>query len=365
MPEIAPHEPTQTVLLHDHMDASETLLPVLPHLFRLSGREFPFDRENYAEEVAALFRNAQVDIVKIFSNTTGVMQSPETITLAAEAYVLGRARQGFEYCEATIAPQYHVPLPSGRKHFPDLFRKNRKQAEAGIREVVKALTKGFKLGEAAYPNFEANFLFTFGREIDPDTAVFLIETAADCDRSYLAGVGLVCDEAAYPPERHKTAFALAKKFGFKISIHAGEWVHRGREKPCWERDKPKLLRNIKTAIFDLGADRIGHAIPLAYDEKLMEYVVQNRIGVEFCPGSNLASGLIPNTGHLKIRELLQAGVLCSINPDDDLFLPDYFETMELCDKEYHFTAAELEQFNRNAWLTRFSKRKHKLPTVWD
>lgn len=349
MPKSEHLKPTQTVLLHDHLDGSYPLMAVLPELFRLSGKEYPF-RGNLKEQhaaVKAIFANPQIDIVERFSNTTGVMQSRETLTLAAEAYTRVRAEQGFLYCEATVAPQYHT--------------------FAGLKEqeVVAALIEGIKRGEERYPEIEVNLLFTVGREVAPEEGMRLAECAAECDRNYVVGIGLVCDEAAHPPEKHISMFKRAKELGFKTTAHAGEWVNVPPAEPDPERDRDKLLKNIATAVMDLGVNRVGHAIPLAYSMDLMKLVEQWKIGVELCPGSNLTSGLIPNTGYIRIRELLQAGVLCSINPDDDLFLPDYFETMELCNKEYAFTAAELEEFNRNAWLTRFGKRKHKLPTIWD
>src|SRR3989344_3763757 len=96
------------VLLHDHLDGSRALIGILPELFKLSGKPCPFNLDNMAVEVQALFKAPQVDIVSKFSNTTGLMQSRETLRLAAETYVKFRARQGFRYCEATIAPQYHV-----------------------------------------------------------------------------------------------------------------------------------------------------------------------------------------------------------------------------------------------------------------
>ena len=170
----------------------------------------------------------------------------------------------------------------------------------------------------------------------------------------MAGIGLACDEASHPPEKHVKMFARAKELGFKTTCHAGEWVSG---KPDCGRDERALLANIRTAIFELEVDRIGHAIPLARDSELMAHVVRYGIGVEGCPGSNVASKLIPNTRHLRIRELLDAGVLYSLNPDDDLFLPSLAETFTLCDAEYNFTEDEKTKLRMNPWKSRFGSRK--------
>ena len=99
----------QTATLHDHLDGSRPLLDILPELHRLSGIEYRFNpARDHFEQVQRWFKDPQIDIVKKFGVTTGVMQTPETLRLAAKTYVLYRAQQGLKYCEATIAPQYHV-----------------------------------------------------------------------------------------------------------------------------------------------------------------------------------------------------------------------------------------------------------------
>ena len=91
----------------------------------------------------------------------------------------------------------------------------------------------------------------------------------------------------------------------------------------------------------------------------IDLVVQR---LEGCPGSNLWSGLIPDTRYLKIKELLALDVNYSLNSDDDLFMPELDEVFNICDKEYHFTEEEKLKLLRNPWLSRFGNRKeHKIP----
>ena len=284
------------------------------------------------------------------------MQSVETIILAAKTYVQVRARQGFKYCEATIAPQYHV--------FGGLSEK----------EVVQAFIEGIKQGEKEFPDVEVNLLFTVGREVEPERGIELVEIAGQCDRSFVVGVGLVCDEATHPPAKHEPMFKRAKQLGFKTTCHAGEWCHlplpfREGKKEIeiteWKKYQRALLDNIYVAVFQIKADRIGHAIPLAYDPvifrgQLLETIIEMGIGIEGCPGSNLSSGLIPHTKYLCIKELLKAGVVYSLNPDDDLFMPDMNEVFHMCNDEYGFTEKEKRQLLFNPWLSRFGNRKeHK------
>ncbi len=328
----------QKVLLHDHLSGSRPMMKILKKLHELNGKPYPFvgTLADQHEQVKALFQNAQIDIVKKFSNTTGVLQTREALILAASTYVRERAKEGFEYCEMTIATQYLTSRGLTSK------------------QVIEALIEGIKLGEADYPAMETNILFTVGREIDADAAMKLVNEANECDYNYVVGIGLVCDEAAHPPQKHIKMFQRAKKLGFKTTAHAGEWVST---RPDYERDRIDLLRNILTALIDLKVDRIGHAIALAHDSAVVEYVAKHRIGIEGCPCSNLSSGLIPNTKCLEIRQLLERGVRYSLNPDDDLFMPSLDETFAICNAEYNFTEEEMTQLRRNAWASRFGRRK--------
>ncbi len=112
----------------------------------------------------------------------------------------------------------------------------------------------------------------------------------------------------------------------------------------------------------LEVDRLDHAVPLPYDHsifrgELLRTVIEKNIGVAGAPGSNLSSKLIPNMRYLRIRDLLKSGVIYSLNPDDDLFMPDLNEVFQMCDNEYCFTEKEKEQLLRNPWLSRFGHRK--------
>lgn len=349
----------QTALLHDHLDGSRPLLNIMPELARLSGEKYRFDPNNdHHYQVKKWFENPQIDIVKKFSVTTGVMQTPETLRLASRTYVRHRALQGLKYCEATIAPQYHV--------FKGLTEK----------EVIQALIEGIKEAEKDFPDVEVNLIASVGREVSPEEGVRLVEAFADCDRNFVVGIGLVCDEAQNPPEKHEPMFRRAKELGFKRTCHAGEWCDmpmffQGRHfnLEIWKTYTAKLLWNVYTAVFMLEVDRLDHAIPLAYDNtfargELWQKVVEKNIGVTGCPSSYLFSKLIPNLKYLRIRDLLNSGVLYSLNPDDDLFMPDLDGVFEMCNNEYQFSPEEKRKLLANPWLSKFGNRKqHEIPFI--
>ncbi len=67
-----------------------------------------------------------------------------------------------------------------------------------------------------------------------------------------------------------------------------------------------------------------------------------------CPLSNLALNHIKHIKQLKIDELLDAEVWLTLNPDDDLFLPDMKKVVEECTFWYCFRRKHCAQLEANA-----------------
>jgi|SRR3989344_1860696 len=332
-------------ILHDHLDGSRPLLNVLPQLWKLThkdNRPYPFDlQRNHLDQVRRWFGNPlKGDIVSKFSLTTGVMQSRVNLHLATRAYVEERAKQGFKYCEITIAPQYHT--------YSGLSEK----------QVVEALISGIVAEEYLYPNIEVNLLLAVGREVDPAEAVRLINVFSECDRNYVVGVTLVCDEAKHPPEKHLPMYRRAKELGLKTAGHVAEWVHNPDiQNADLKRDLPQLIKNARTALIDLGIDRAEHLRILGHSAELMDLVAERNIGIAMCPSSYLNTELIADVKTLRIDRLLDANLRVSLHPDDDLFMEDMFEMFDRCDKAYKFTDEQKIKLRLNAWKSRFGNRK--------
>lgn len=332
---------------HLHLDGSEGLIPIFYDLHRLSRKPFMLNPwQSLKPQITKLFNDPHKGIVEVFKTTTDIIQNPVTLFLASEQAVIYYARKGLKYVELTIAPQY---LTRG----DGIWKKG-----LTVKEAIEIMIEGIKSGEEKARlekcEIEANLVITIGREITPEEAIRIVEIAGESDRAYVVGIGLVCDEACHPPEKHISMFRRAKKLGFKTTCHAGEWVSIP---PDFQRDLPMLLKNIRTAIVELNVDRIGHATALAYDQELVKLVVDRNIGIEGCPLSNFVCKVVPDLKSLKIRELLEAGVLYSLNPDDDIFMPDLDETFQLCNDVYRFSEEEKQLMRLNAWKTRFGHRK--------
>ncbi len=315
-------------LLHDHVDGSAALVGIIEELYGMAGKPVPFPS---LSAWRAFFRDPYEDIVKRFNTVTGVLQSAEALKLAGFAYGRHRAAEGYSYVEAKFAPQYHV--------FGGL----------SLTDAVAAMYDGLKRADAA-GGIWILLVVCIGRVADADTGVAIARIALDYDGE--VALDLVCDEANHPPEKHRRAFDLTYGTKVKRDCHTGEWV--SKEPAATYRRR--LLENVRTSVHVLRSDGLGHAIPLIDDPELVRFVAANGIRVSGCPASYVHSGLIKDQRELGIDRLLDSGVIYTINPDDDLFLPPMDEVIASCDAAYGFTAEQAAQLERNVRLGAFAAR---------
>ena len=342
----APYWP-QTALLHDHGDGAKPIGNKIAQLRVMAGMKSD-PGIDYVKIYRDRFLNVHINIIEAFSHINKLLQNWDALYLAAYNHTVVRARQGFRYDEVMFAPQYHC--------FGGLTPK----------EVMEALVAGIKKAEEDYPEMEANLLFAIGRELKQRKAIKLLKVFERCDRNYVVGANIVCDENKFPPERHRKTIEYADSAEINIEVHVSEWVRRPKQAPDFQRDLPMLIKNLRVVLglfkkFKSKAKRrIGHGVALPYDEESMNFVIDEQIGVTGCPGSNLQGRNIPDLRTLRIGEMLDRGVIWSMNPDDDFFQPNLNEVFQMCNDEYRFTEEEKLQLLRNPWLSRFGNRKeHK------
>jgi len=103
---------------------------------------------------------------------------------------------------------------------------------------------------------------------------------------------------------YATPFRLAAELGLGRTVHAGE----GR--PPSE---------IRTAIVELGAQRIGHGTTLFDDPELAELVCERGVVIEACLTSNLHTGAIRAIADHPLPGWLAAGVRACLCTDNTLF----------------------------------------------
>ncbi|RZF93371.1 adenosine deaminase [Pseudoalteromonas sp. N1230-9] len=165
--------------------------------------------------------------------------------------------------------------------------------------VVEAVVDGIKSACQGAPikvNLIGIMSRTYGTKICQQELDALLAFKND-----LVAVDLAGDEMGFPGELFVGHFKQVHNAYLAATIHAGE--ARGSES-IWQ------------AINELGATRIGHGVKAIEDAKLMDYLRDNRIGIESCLTSNIQTSTVAELATHPLKTFLDHGILASINTDD-------------------------------------------------
>jgi adenosine deaminase len=206
----------------------------------------------------------------------------------------------------------------------------------GADEDVLAMALDALAAASERTGVAAAFMLAGDRTQPPEEAVVQARIAAKYVGRGIAAFGLANDEAPWPPEPFVESFAIAREAGLLSTPHAGELA--GPE-------------SVRGAIDVLGAHRIQHGVRAFEDPALVERLAAEEICLDVCPTSNILLSVIPDLESHPLRQLLDAGVRCSINADDPLlFGPGLLEEYQLCRTELALSDDHLAQAARSSLL---------------
>ena len=196
-------------------------------------------------------------------------------------------------------------------------------------------------------------ILSFLRHLSEQSA---LETLAQATPYYsmITAVGLDSSELGNPPSKFERVFAQSKALGFKLVAHAGE---EGPPEYVWE------------AIRLLNVNRIDHGVRSSEDPLLMEYLKTHQLPLTVCPLSNLKLCVVDDLAKHNILELLNDGLMVTVNSDDPSYFGGYLQenveaiantlpiTKEAIVKLMNnsFSASFLPETQKQKWLQQIEK----------
>ena len=209
-----------------------------------------------------------------------------------------------------------------------------------MEDSVVAVLEGLRRGQRDF-KVRCGLILCCYRSITPQQNIDTVNLAYKYRDRGVIGIDLAGDELHYPATPHAEAFALARKLEIPITIHAGEG------------GKPE---NIREAVFDHGATRIGHGIALQRDAELLKRVRDQGTVFEICLTSNLQTCSVPSAQQHPFKKFFDEKVRVTLNTDDpaisDITLTDEFE---LAEHEYKLTAAQIRELLATAANAAFAE----------
>ncbi len=274
--------------LHLHIEGS--LEPDL--MFKLAKRNnivIPF--KNVREVRKAYNFNNLQSFLDIYYKASEVLIKEKDFFDLTWAYILQCKDNNIVHTEIFFDPQAHTNR--GVKF------------DFVINGIYKALFKAKKeLG------ISSKIIMCFLRHLDEDSAFETLEQAL-AHKDKIIGVGLDSSEIGNPPSKFQRVFKLAIKESFITVAHAGE---EGPPEYIWE------------ALDCLKVSRIDHGVRCLEDEKLVKKLRDEQIPLTVCPLSNIKLCIFENLQNHNLKQLMNKGLLTTINSDDPAYFGGYLNT---------------------------------------
>lgn len=211
-----------------------------------------------------------------------LIRTPEDVRLLTYEVARDMARQNIRYAELTVTPFSSTRRGIPEQGFMEAIEDARKAAERELGVVLR-------------------WCFDIPGEAGLAAAEETTRLAVDLRPEGLVSFGLGGPEIGVDRPQFKPYFDRAIAEGLHSVPHAGETTG---PQTVWD------------ALTELRAERIGHGTSSVADPKLLDHLAERRIALEVCPTSNIATRAVKDIEQHPVREMVQAGVLVTINSDD-------------------------------------------------
>jgi len=317
--------------LHLHIEGS--FEPEL--MFEIAKRnnvEIPY---NSVDEVKAAyaFDNLQ-DFLDIYYAGAGALMVEQDFYDLTWAYLEKVNSQNVVHTEIMFDPQTHT--------------------DRGIpfRTVIIGISNALRDAESKF-GMTTRLIMSFLRHLSEEEAFETLEHAIPF-KKLIAAVGLDSSEVGNPPSKFQQVFAKAAEEGFLTVAHAGE---EGPADYVWE------------ALDLLNVSRVDHGNRSLDDEGLVLELVDRKMPLTVCPLSKLKLTVVSDLKDHPLREMLQKGLLATVNSDDPAYFGGYMNAnyIEVAEA-LKLSKEEICQLAKNAFEASFldeNKKKALIARVDD
>ena len=316
--------------LHRHLDGNVRLATILD-LGREHNLPLPaWDLEGLRPHVQVTVPQPGVmAFIAKFEWLTVAMVNYDACRRIAYENVEDAKREGMDYIELRFSPWFMVA-----RSMATIMAEDHSLDPAGVTEAV---VEGIQAGRRDF-SMKVNLIGILSRTYGPVTAAQELR-ALSSQREHIVALDLAGDEVNFPGELFREHFRTARDNGWHVTVHAGESA--GAES-IWQ------------AIRELGAERIGHALRAVDDPTLMDYMAEQRIGVESCLTSNVQTSCVPDYPSHPLKTFLEHGIHATINSDDPgISGIDLHHEYEVAAPNAGLTQAQIRQAQANALETAF------------
>jgi len=272
------------VELHRHLEGSLRLTTMLD-IARQHGVTIPISMFNLSGLVQIQDQDPMTftNFLDKFKTLRLFYKSPDVIHRVTREAVEDAAKDNCRYLELRFTP---VAL-SRAEGFP-------------MHDVMDWVIKSAQEAAQKY-HIKVGLIASVNRHESPELAEQVAWLAVDHIKNGLLGLDLAGNEAEFKSEPFQGIFKEARQSGLHVTIHAGEWGPAD---------------NIRDAIENLEAERIGHGVKVMEDESVKALAKERDTVFEVCVTSNFQSGVVSSLQDHPLPRMMEDGLNVTINTDD-------------------------------------------------
>lgn len=269
--------------LHCHLDGSvrpETIIDIA----KREGIHIPsFDIEEMKEELIAPLDCESLDeYLEKFSIPNAVMQSKENLKRITYELYEDAAKENVKYMEVRFAPLLHT------------------QKGLSVEEIIGSVIEGMKEAEEQF-DIKGNIILSCMRTMSAERAFEVVEQGKSFIGKGVVAIDLCASEEEGFCGKFIEPIALAREYGYRVTIHAGE---------------TGIGRNVLEAVEWLGAERIGHGVYITDCPEAYQIVKEKQIVLEICPTSNVQTKAVNQFRDHPLYDFHRDGIKITINTDN-------------------------------------------------
>ena len=269
--------------LHCHLDGSlrpETIIDIAKD----ENISIPYyDIKNITKEVTAPEECKSLDeYLKRFEIPNLVMQSKQSLRRITYELLEDSAKENVKYIEVRFAPLLHITKG------------------LSICEVIESVITGIKDAEEKF-DIRGNIILCCMRFMSINKAFEVVKAGKEYLSKDVVAVDLCGAEGQGFCSKFIEPIALAREYGYRVTIHAGE---------------TGIGKNVLEAVELLGAERIGHGVFIKDCVEAYDMVKEKKITLEMCLTSNIQTKAIDTFENHPFYNFYNDGIKVTINTDN-------------------------------------------------
>ncbi|HBL5919934.1 TPA: adenosine deaminase, partial [Clostridioides difficile] len=269
--------------LHCHLDGSVRVETMLDIAIK-EKIDLPSNNMDEIKKLAKVSFNCTSldEYLEKFDLPLKVMQSKENLKRITFELLEDASRENVKYIEIRFAPLLHT------------------QKGMSVKNIIEGIIEGIREAESIY-DIKGNLILGCMRTMTSKEALLVIEEGKSFVNKGVVAVDLCGPEKEGFCKEYKDVFKLAREYGYKVTIHAGEAASG---------------ENVLDAINILKADRIGHGVKIKDHKKAYNLVKDKKILLELCPTSNVQTKTVDSYEAHPFYTFYKDNLHVSINTDN-------------------------------------------------